>query len=286
MTSVLNHTPALSSRSGIRELVNIGHRGASAYAPENTIAAFDLALSLGVHYLELDVHMTKDGVLVVFHDPTIERTVRGNDLDHARLIGSTTLAELDELDVGSWFNEVHQAHRDNAYTGLSIVSLEHVLARYRHCARFCIELKHPETTCVEEELVRLLDRYDLLQPTSNHRVLVLSFDRRSLAKLSSLRPSLPLTQLFDVRETSRSITAQLDGARLRASYAGVPAAAIDETLVSASRRHHIGVFAYTVNEAVEMQRLIELGVDGIITDYPDRLDHLLRTQRLGTGGRE
>ncbi len=87
--------------------MNIGHRGASLHAPENTLASFDLALSLGAHYLELDVHTTKDGHLVVFHDEDLDRVVRAPARAMGGLVSALTLGELSDLDVGSWFSEIY-----------------------------------------------------------------------------------------------------------------------------------------------------------------------------------
>src|SRR5262247_3042575 len=96
----------------------IAHRGASSYAPENTIAAFDLALQMGAHHLELDVHLTCDDHLVVIHDDAVDRTTNGTGP-----VASQTLAVLQMLDAGAWFGE--------AFAGARIPTLADVLTRYQ-----------------------------------------------------------------------------------------------------------------------------------------------------------
>ena len=85
-------------------VVNVGHRGASGYAPEHTIASYDLALTLGADYIEQDLQLTKDGVLVALHDPTLNRTARGLSENCAGLVIEKTLAQIKTCDVGTWFN--------------------------------------------------------------------------------------------------------------------------------------------------------------------------------------
>jgi glycerophosphoryl diester phosphodiesterase len=126
-----------------RELVNIGHRGASAHAPEHTIAAYDLALAEGAHYLEVDVHTTLDGIPIVLHDTSVDRTGRLAHRPGSGVVSSMTLQELRTLDVGSWFAESRGGR--STFDGLHILTLDEVFDRYRHCARFCIDIKSVDT---------------------------------------------------------------------------------------------------------------------------------------------
>jgi glycerophosphoryl diester phosphodiesterase len=135
-----------------RPLTLIAHRGYSSKAPENTVAAFDLALKLGYSDLEFDVQLSKDGIPMVFHDETVDRTTSG----HGRL-ANFTYAELKQLDAGSWF--------DTAYNQQRIPSLLELLARYKSRARLHIELKSTEPELAE----RVLDTLNVsgwLQATS------------------------------------------------------------------------------------------------------------------------
>ena len=115
------------------EFMNIAHRGASSYAPENTFAAYDKALAMGVNHIELDVHLTRDGHIVVIHDDTVDRTTNAHGS-----VADFTLDELRALDAGSWF--------DPEYAGERIRSLGETLEHYKGRLYFHIEIKQRETT--------------------------------------------------------------------------------------------------------------------------------------------
>jgi glycerophosphoryl diester phosphodiesterase len=249
----------------------IAHRGASGYAPEHTLASYDLALSLGADYLEQDLQLTSDGVLVVLHDETLDRTTggaqRGRVIEH-------TLAQLRACDVGRWFNAQRPNRARSEYVGQRIPTLDEVFARYVDRATFYIETKNPEDAPgMEEALLALLDRYRLRAPAAvEWRVLIQSFSERSLRKLRDLDPSLPLIQLV---EEGVEQPAALRG-RLRdvAEYAvgiGPSWRDVDAALIAATRDVCLDVHPYTVNDVAQMQRLTALGVTGMFTDVPDRL---------------
>jgi len=256
-----------------RELVNIGHRGASLHAPENTLASFDLALSMGAQYLELDVHTTKDGHLVVFHDEDLHRVVRAPARAMGGLVSALTLGELSDLDVGSWFSEI--------YTGTKMVTLEEVLARYRHCARLCIELKGRSS---EDEPIRkllsLLRRFELVpEHTGPGRVIVLSFEQPTLQALAEACPQLDLMLLFDCTTAPDEIAWGIRRAAAFASCIGLHLEVVNGAVVEEAHAHGLFVYPYTVNDPDDMVRLLAAGVDGMITDAPDRLDVVLRQMR-------
>jgi glycerophosphoryl diester phosphodiesterase len=259
------------------ELVNISHRGASAYAPEHTIAAYDLALSQGAHFLELDVQMTRDGELAIVHDESIRRTSGPSGEPASDLVSSRTLEELRSLDVGSWFNELYSAYGNEHYVGLRILSLEDVLLRYRHCVRFCIELKSDDGSGrVEARLLELLARYGLDRPKKGAwRTLVMSVSGERLRTISELGARLPLIRIFEESASSELIRAELAEVAGCAAVVAPHLAAVDAKLVGTSHEAGLGLCPYTVNEESDMTRLLALGVDGIITDFPDRLDGLL-----------
>jgi glycerophosphoryl diester phosphodiesterase len=252
-------------------MIVIGHRGASGYAPEHTFASYDLALELGADYLEQDLQMTKDGVLVVLHDETLDRTTsgacRGRVIDH-------TLEQLRECEVGGWFNAAHPEHARPEYEGQPIPTLEEVLERYGDRASFYVETKNPEDAPgMEEALLELLDRFDLRgAAASEWRVLIQSFSERSLRKIHGLDPSLPLIQLIRARRaTPVTIRARLPEIGEYAVGIGPSWRDVDGRLIEAARRECIEVHPYTVNEASRMAQLAELGVTGMFTDVPDRL---------------
>lgn len=274
-------------------MIVIGHRGACAYAPEHTLASYDRALALGADYIEQDLQMTADGVLVVLHDETLDRTARG-DAEHCRgEVRAHTLAQLRSCSAGAWFNEHYPERASDAFAALRIPTLEEVLVRYAGRARFYIETKSPESAPgMEEALIALLRAHALLGravwPTAPDHldawtepppVVVQSFSEASLRKVRGLAPELPLVQLFDRDQSGDALTAALAGAADYAAGIGPHRAAVDDRLVAAAHARGIVVHPYTVNEEPEMRRLHGLGVDGMFTDVPDRLRGLLNGRR-------
>jgi glycerophosphoryl diester phosphodiesterase len=267
------HAPATS-------VINIAHRGASAYAPEHTSAAYDLALELGADYIEPDVHMTADGELAAIHDATLDRTAKINGARVTGPISSLTMAELRMCDVGSWFNDAFPSFARPEFEGLQIQSLDDLFARYGRLARYYVELKTPHSAGSEEKLVRLIEKYDLMEPFADRwQVVIQSFSSSSLRKTRLLAPSLPLIQLFHV-QSSRSIQARLDDVATYAAGIGPWKNAIDHELVDACHKRRLQVHAYTVDDDPgQMSRLLSVRIDGMFTDYPDRLDDFLNRRR-------
>ncbi|WNL43300.1 glycerophosphodiester phosphodiesterase [Halomonas sp. PAMB 3264] len=283
-------TPALSQQlEDLQSFQVIAHRGASGHAPESSMAALELAHAWGADYLELDIQMTSDGELVAFHDDTLERTSNGEG--H---INDHTLAELKALDAGSWFNEAHPALANPAYEGAHILTLEEVLNRFDEDVRFYLETKSPELNPgVEEGLVRRLEAYDMIE---TGRVLIQSFDQASLLKIHDLNPDIPLIQLvwYSPAEENEGRLTEWTGVtpapgevtdedfQRVADYAvglgtnylydGEPV--ITEAFVQQAQENGLAVHVYTINEVDEMQRLLDWGVNGLFTDYPDRLIEL------------
>ena len=270
-------------------VLNIGHRGASGYAPEHTIPAYDLALEQGADYIEIDLQMTKDGVLVAMHDDTLDRTAVAPPGVPERFCSGPvikrTLEQIKMCDVGSWFNEANPQYANPEYVGLQIPALEEIFQRYGTSVNYYIETKNPEAVPgMEEELLRLMEEYGLIPDPAepaNWQVLIQSFSPASLQKIYALgqaepyRVTLPLIQLFSSTETSQTIQAQLDLVSTYAVGIGPSKTDVDAALVEAAHAHCLDVHPYTVNETAEMQALIDLGVDGMFTNFPDRLDALL-----------
>jgi glycerophosphoryl diester phosphodiesterase len=269
-------------------VLNIGHRGASGYAPEHTFAAYDLARKLGADYIEQDLQFTRDGVPVVLHDATLDRTARPTAEswpgDCTGPVIEKTLEQIKTCEVGSWFNEAYPQYARDEYVGLEIPTLEEVFRRYREGVNYYVETKNPEAAPgVEEELLRLMDEYGLTGPAAERRqVLIQSFSPASLQKIHALNPALPLIQLYAGTETSESIQARLDLARRYAVGIGPSKDGVDGTLVEAAHVRCLAVHPYTVNEKPEMEALISTGVDGMFTNFPDRLDAVLG-KRAGGG---
>lgn len=265
------------------QVLNIGHRGASGLAPEHTFPAYDLALKQGADYIEQDLQQASDGTLVVIHDATLDRTARGPAENCTGLVSQKTVEQLKTCDVGSWFNETYPDRAREEYVGLEIPTLEEVLRHYRHRTNYYIETKNPDDAdAMEERLVALLDEYNLLRPAADRwQVLVQSFSPLSLERLQALEPELPLIQLFFGSETSETIQARLDTLADSVVGIGLSKSDVDAALVEAAHERCLDIHPYTVNESAEMRALIDLGVDGMFTNFPARLDEVLGRDAVG-----
>ena len=242
----------------------IAHRGASGYAPEHTFAAYDLALAQGADYIEQDLQMTADGVLVVLHDDTLDRTARGPADLCTGPVSARTLAELRQCDVGSWFNEAHPELADPEYAGLRIPTMAEVIERYGRDVRYYIETKSPEAQPGMEQAL-----LDLLDETGVADVLIQSFSADSLRLVHELQPELPLVQLL--AGATPADEAALDEIATYAVGIGPSSAAVDAVLVDAAHERCLVLHPYTVDAPEEMARLLDAGVDGMFTNLPDVL---------------
>jgi glycerophosphoryl diester phosphodiesterase len=228
----------------------IGHRGASADAPENTIAAFELALQQGADGIELDVHLSSDEQPVVIHDFTLERTTDG-----AGAVSQRSVRELKRLDAGGWHGR--------RFRGQRVQTLQEVLERFRDRARFWIELRGGSAVYpgIEERVVSMIEIYDVVD-----RVLVQSFDVATIARVRALNREVPVGALV--------AQSPLDDDLLRGEAANAicpDAHLLTEALLGEIRRAERACYVWTVNEPAQMDRLVEWGVNGIITDRPGLL---------------
>lgn len=268
------------------EVVVIAHRGASAYAPEHTFAAYDLAVEQGADYLEQDLQMTADGELVVLHDETLERTVRGPAELCTGTVADRTLEDLRNCDAGRWFNDANPELADESFVGLAIPTMAEVLERYGTSVRYYIEIKDPDSSPgMEEALVDVLDAAGLLDGGGPRQVIIQSFSEAGLQRVRDLAPDLPLVQL--VRATDPA----LDETRLIeiATYAmgiGPSAVLVDADRVAAAHEQCLVVHPYTVDDPSAMDSLMGIGVDGLFTNAPDvlveRRDGVDRPEHCGT----
>lgn len=244
----------------------IGHRGASGYAPEHTFAAYDLALTLGADYIEQDIAMTADGVLVCLHDGALDRTARGEPADCSGQVATKTLAQLKRCDMGSWFNDVYPDRARSEYVGQTIPTLEEVFQRYGSGANYYIETKTLGTTAeMEPELLRLLQAYALREgAVTRHAVIVQSFDAQSLQRMHTLDAQIPLVLL------GAATAEQIQGAAAYAFGVGPMSLWVNETLLGTAHDLGLAVHPYTINETGDLDRLARLCVDGMFTNFPDR----------------
>ena len=216
----------------------VAHRGASAYAPEHTFAAYDLAIEQEADVLELDVRVTADEELMLVHDPTLLR-IAGDP----RGVEGLTRAAIEELDA---------ATRPPPF--------EAFLERYGSGSRLLVDLKDP-TPDWEGRVVEAIDRHGLRE-----RATVQSFDMPALVRLRRRAPWLTISALFR-RELAPAD--HLEAAAGFASGVGPWHGAVDADLVTAARERGLAVRPWTTDEPAEMRRLLALEVDAIITNAPD-----------------
>ena len=258
--------------------VIVAHRGASGYAPEHTLLAYDLGLTMGAEYIEQDVFPTKDGVLVCIHDDTLDRTARGPVENCTGKVSDKTLAQLKTCDMGSWFNEVYPGRAQPEYVGLQIPTLDEVFARYGTTTNYYIEIKPNSASLqsVELTLLDLIHEHGLYQGmVDHHQVLVQSFVPASLQAMATLDPAVPLIQLARSGSKADSI--------LAADYAiGVGPSIKDTNQALVNRAHQLGlaVHPYTVNSSADLAAAAALCVDGLFTNFPDRYREILETTQL------
>lgn len=239
-------------RSGERQgiVLVIAHRGASGYAPENTMAAFRRAVAQGVTFIETDLQLSRDARFVAIHDETLERTTNGKGNVHY-----FTLAELRRLDAGSWFS--------SEFAGEPIPTLEDILDfSKKNDVVFYLELKPGSSWGGEHALIGALRESGEIP-----RVVVISFNAAIVQKLREIEPTLMTGLLYD-GQLERPIDKALEvGARQLAVRGDL----VTPALLAQARSKDLQVVCWTVNHGVHMRMLVEAGVDGIMSDYPDRL---------------
>ncbi len=231
----------------------IAHRGASGIAPENTLAAVQKALDAGADMVEIDVHLSKDNKVIVMHDASVIRTT-GFMGD----IEQMTLEEIKALDAGTWFSA--------DYAGEPVPTLEEVLALTLDRTILLIEIKKGRNgryEGLEQAVVEIVDAQQ-----AKGKVIIQSFEYETVQQVQQLAPDIEVHQLV-------SVAGGLD------KYEGI--AAINPYYRTLTRRfireaHEKGlkVFPYTVNSEKEMKKCIRSRVDGIITNFPDRLIKVLK----------
>ncbi len=242
------------------------HRGASGEAPENSMPAFQRAADLGIVYMELDVHLTRDGHVIVFHDETLERTTNGHGQvkDH-------TLAKLQQLDAGYNFSPDDGKTFPFRGQGVTISRLTEVLRDFPQI-RFTVEIKQKEPP-IEEQTIAVIQECgvaDTVVLASEHDAVV--------TRVRSLAPAITTNcaagEVFEFMQ--KVFTKQLDGYRPPGQAFQIPPEYEDVTLVTpetVAAIHTLGaeIHVWTINDPQEMDRLFDLGVDGIMSDFPGRL---------------
>lgn len=263
--------PAGGAAAAPPDVAVIGHRGSGAMAPENTLAAIRLALRQGADYIENDIMRTKDGRLVITHDLSLARTTDVEQVFPDRTsyqVADYTLAEIKQLDAGSWFGA--------EFAGQRILTLREWVEAVGSSAGMLLEAKDPWAfpgieTDIDKEL-RSIPTF--VQALRKGKVIMQSGDEPWLRAYNQLAPDVPVALLYYTRPTDE----QLVSASTWLDAVNPALGNIDQAIVD--RTHQLGLktYVWTVNHGSDMNRGIDWGVDGIITDYPGVLVQVLRNR--------
>ncbi len=235
----------------------IAHRGASGEAPENTMAAFRLALEQGADLLEMDVHLAADGSLVVLHDPTVDRTTDGHGL-----VGQLTLDQIKALDAGSWFSPQYEAER--------IPTLEDVLQWAAGRVALAIEIKRDgpiRYPGIEAAIVERLRRFDMVRSAA-----VISFDHAAVLRTKQLCPEVAGGVLFacsPVVPFSLALEARAEA--ILPHWAN-----LSREMVSQAHARGLAVSTWVADDEPALRWILSLKVDAVATNYPARLLAMLK----------
>lgn len=232
----------------------IGHRGASGYAPENTFASFEKALSLGCHCIEFDVMCSSDGEPFIFHDDSLKRTTNGQGM-----LGLVDSTYIKGLDAGSWFSKQFKEEKIPHFKDvLKWLSFSGVQAN--------VEIK-PYPGATEQTTTAVLSHIHRYWPQSNNLPLVSSFDWEALVLCRSIAPEMPLGLLLDQWDANWLQKAkQIDCYSVHFNQSALTAERVKEV-----KDQGYKVCVYTVNRKRQAKKLFDWGVDAIFSDYPDLL---------------
>ncbi len=253
----------------------IAHRGGAGIAPENTLLAFEQAATLPIDALEMDMHMSADGVLVVSHDETVDRSTEGTGLVKAK-----TLAELRALDFGYRFEDAAGAFpfRDRGY---ELPTLQDIFERFPDWI-LNIDIKQHDPLVVET-FVRMIERFGMQK-----NVVVGSFDTKTIQYFRRLLPEVAtagtqreVASFFALCKLGMTRLWQNDCVVFQIPERAHGLQLLTEKFVRKLHQKGVMLHVWTVNEAADMRRLLALGVDGLITDFPLRLLDVLERDDAG-----
>ena len=228
----------------------IAHRGASGNAPENTLAAFRKAVAFGATFIETDLQLSRDARFVAIHDATVDRTTNGQGGVH-----EMTLSDLRRLDAGSWFG--------SEFVGERIPTLEEILEfSKKNDVVFYLEIKPGSAWGGEHALIGALRDSGEIP-----RAVVISFDPDIVLNLRKIEPTLMTGLLHDGQVENPLDKAVEIGARQLVVRGDL----VTPALIAQAKKKDLHVVCWTVNHPAHMRMLIAAGVDGIMSDYPDRL---------------
>ncbi|WP_240414850.1 glycerophosphodiester phosphodiesterase [Paenibacillus periandrae] len=234
----------------------IAHRGAKGMAPENTLGAFQLGLDQGCEGIELDIHLTADGEIVVCHDLTLDRTTNGK----GRIV-EKKLSEIKALDAGSWFGD--------EFKGETVPTLNEVMDLVPDTIMVNVEIKYAYEGQIEHKLLDLLKQRNRL-----NNVVISSFDHKCVRRIKQLEPEARIGLLYQsnlLDPTAYARSFDVDVYSLHPYYQ-----LLDAEDVQKATESGLYVYPYTANAESDLLRLTQFGVSGIITDYPGRLGALYK----------
>jgi len=231
--------------------LRIAHRGASGSYPENTRLAFEKAIEAGVDMIELDCQLCKDGHVVVIHDEHLDRTAKVSGL-----VRSKTLKQLKKLDMGAWFKR--------SFRGQRILTLEEVMQSMAGQVELNLDIKTvPHGPLgIELKVLFILSHYDYLD-----RSILSSFDYRVLRQLRELAPEARIGVLYGagIKESPFQLATEISAHSVHVQKELATPQFLERAVQLGFKR-----FVWTLNEVVEMERYLSLGVDGIVSDFPEK----------------
>lgn len=245
----------------------VAHRGASAAAPENTLAAFQKAIEAGADGIEFDVRLAKDGAPVVFHDSDLQRMAKRKER-----VSSFTSAELRNIDVGAWFNSVHSKQADANFSGETIPTLAELLEFLRgYQGRVYVELKgeNDELSALVEATAKLLKQSELLP-----NIILKSFKLPAVAQARKILPEIRTAALFApkivsiMRKKSRLIERAKE---VGADELSLHYSLATQKMVAAAKEQNMPVTIWTADQPAWIKRALERGIYAVITNNPARL---------------
>ncbi|TDT60955.1 glycerophosphodiester phosphodiesterase [Fonticella tunisiensis] len=237
-------------------VVNYAHRGASGYYPENTMMAFEKAVEMGCTGIETDVHMTRDGVLVLIHDEMVNRTTNG-----IGFVKDYNYIDLSKLDAGSWFS--------GEFKGAKIPTVEELLLFAKDkdiIINFEIKSGVIQYENIEQKLIETIYEHNM-----ENRVILSSFNHYSLVKCKKISGEIKTGILYSEGLYKPEQYAKMVGADALHPHFYT----LNRDIVKRIKKEGILINTYTVNDVSYMRYFIELGIDGIITNYPDKLNKII-----------
>lgn len=252
----------------------IAHRGSRVLWPENTMVAFQGATDLGCRFLETDLHVTRDGVLVTHHDDTLERTTDG-----AGKISDYSLEELGQFDAGANF-ESDGAHPFRGQ-GVTVPTLEEVMTAFPDTV-VTVDLKENNLEQILAGLAASRGWWDRLIVGSFSDRRLRRFRREVEGRVATSAGPVEIARFLATVRMGRVPSMAADALQIPTRARGITV--VDRKTVAAAHAALKHVHVWTINESSEMHRLLDLGVDGIITDRPDLLNDVLAERRGADGG--